>query len=160
CGDLVGVLLLVLRVLEELRRHALGVDALRHEVMALVAQDAHDLGGERLVQQLHHRVAVGLVAGRHGAARDVLSGPAAQLLDIGQERLPPVLMLGGGCVWTRAHFDVLPELAEEDLASFCAYCFLMSACACSCFAFACFWHASFSLPFRSSHFSFATSSSP
>ena len=51
-GDLVGVLLLVVGVLEELGRHALGVDALRHEVVALVAQHADDLGGERLVQQL------------------------------------------------------------------------------------------------------------
>src|SRR3954470_9609321 len=156
CGDLVGVLLLVLRVLEELRRHALGVDALRHEIVALIAQRTHDLGGKRLVQQPHHRVAVGLVARRHRALRDVLAGAATEFRDVGQERL------GGPAparLWRRTHFVVLPEVAE-DLASFCAYCFLMSACACSCLAFACFWHAFFSSPFMSSHFSLATSYSP
>ena len=107
-----------LRVLEELGRHALGVDALRHEVVALVAQHADDLGRERLVEQPHHRLAVGAVAGRHRALLDVLAGAAAQFLDVGQERLRG-----------RAHFVVLPVVADEDLASFCAYCFLMSALA-------------------------------
>ena len=60
--DLVRVHLLLVRVLEELRRHRLRVDAGRHVVVPLVAQDAHDLGGQGLVQDLHDRLAVGLVA--------------------------------------------------------------------------------------------------
>src|SRR5262249_49180808 len=100
---------------------------------------------------------VGLVAGRHRTLRDVFAGAAAQLLDVRQERL-------GGLAPARlrrgAHFDVLPAVAEGDLASFCANCFLMSARARSRLAFSCFWHASFSLPFMSSHFSLATSYSP
>src|SRR5688572_1205358 len=84
--DLVGMLLLVVGVLEELRRHALGVDALRHEVMALVAQRADDLGRERLVEELEDHAAVGVVPGSHRALRDVLPGPPAQRLDVGEER--------------------------------------------------------------------------
>ena len=49
--DQVGVRLLLAGVLEELVGDGLGVDARRHEVVALVAQDADDLGRERLVQQ-------------------------------------------------------------------------------------------------------------
>ena len=54
-GDPVGMRLLFVRVLEELGLHALRVDALRHEVVPLVAQHADDLGRERLVQHLHDR---------------------------------------------------------------------------------------------------------
>ena len=57
CGDLVGVRLLLVRVLEELGRDALRVDARRHEVVALVAQHADDLGRQRLVQDLDHGLA-------------------------------------------------------------------------------------------------------
>src|SRR6267143_1305856 len=79
-GDLVGVLLLLAGVLEKLRRHAFGMDAFRHEVMALVAQRADDLGGERLVQELQHHAAVGVIAGSHRPLGDVLPGALAQRL--------------------------------------------------------------------------------
>src|SRR5260221_7139098 len=80
------MLLLFLRVLRELGRHAFGVDALRHVVVALVAQRADDFGGERLVQELEHHRAVGVVPGSHRALRDVLPGPLTQRLDVGEKR--------------------------------------------------------------------------
>ena len=48
--DLVRVSLLFVRMVEELLGHALRMDAARHEVVAPVAQYAHELGGERIVQ--------------------------------------------------------------------------------------------------------------
>ena len=50
-GDSVRVGLFLLRVLEELLLHRIGVDAFRHVIMTLVAQHAHDFGRERDVQQ-------------------------------------------------------------------------------------------------------------
>src|SRR3989442_638885 len=138
-GDLVGVLLLLRRVLEKLRRHALGMDALRHEVMALVAQRADDLGGERFVQELQHHAAVGVIPGSHRPLGDVLAGALAQRLDVGEKR--------------SAHFEVLPVAA---LRSFDANRALMSALARSYFALASFSQALSSLPFATSHFSLAT----
>ena len=55
-GDLVGVRLLLVGVLEELGLHRLGMDAGGHVVVPLVAQDAHDLGGQRVVQDLADRL--------------------------------------------------------------------------------------------------------
>ena len=43
--------LLLVRVLQELGRHGLGWMPRGHEVVALVAQHADDLGGERLIQR-------------------------------------------------------------------------------------------------------------
>src|SRR5581483_2691174 len=147
-GDLVGVLLLVLRVLQELRSDAFGVDALRREVMALVAQRADDLRGERFVQELQHHAAVGVIAGSHRPLGDVLPGALAQRLDVRQE-----------CAATRfAHFEVLAvePVADLRLDEAEAYFCLMSALALSYCALASFSHALSSLPFCSSHFSFAT----
>jgi hypothetical protein len=39
-------------VLQEFLRHRIGVDATRHEVVAFVAQDAHELRGQRFVEEL------------------------------------------------------------------------------------------------------------
>jgi len=50
------------KMLQELGGDTARVDAGRHEVMAFVAQDADDLGGQCLVQQLEHRLAVRAVA--------------------------------------------------------------------------------------------------
>src|SRR5262249_12608720 len=66
-------------------RDGLGVDALRHEVMALVSQRTDDLGRERLVEQLHDRVAVCGVPGRDRALLDVLARTLAQRLDVADE---------------------------------------------------------------------------
>src|SRR6266849_3390579 len=73
-GEKFGAPPLVRGVLGELGDHAFGMDAFRHEVVALVAQDADDLGGERFVQELHDDVAVGVVPGSNRAFRDVLPG--------------------------------------------------------------------------------------
>ena len=50
-GDLVGVLLLLLRVFEELGLDRIGEHARRHEVMAVVAQHADPFGRQRFVEQ-------------------------------------------------------------------------------------------------------------
>ena len=68
-------------------RDRLGVHALGHEVMAAIAQHAHDLGGERFVQQLHHGLAIGAIAGGDGTLLDVLACAGANGLDVGQEWL-------------------------------------------------------------------------
>ena len=60
---------------------------LRHEVVPLVAQDADDLGGERLVEELDHGLAVGPVARGDRALLDVLARACAERLDVGEERL-------------------------------------------------------------------------
>jgi hypothetical protein len=49
-GDLISVELLVVGVLEELLGDGLGMDALGHEVMTLVAQHAYQLGCQYLVE--------------------------------------------------------------------------------------------------------------
>src|SRR4029079_6019274 len=118
-GDLVGVLLLLVGVLQELRRHALGMDALRHVVMELVAQRADDLGGERLVEELQHHAAVGVVTGSHRPLGDVLPGTPTQRLDVGEKGSPAGLGCGhralpggrragaGGAVTLRVGLGVL-----------------------------------------------------
>ena len=77
--------LLLVRVREEFRGDALRMDALRHEVVAPVAQHADQLGGERVVELLEHRLAVGAVAGGHRALVEVLAGALAQGLNVGQK---------------------------------------------------------------------------
>ena len=77
-GDLVGVRLLLVRVVEELLRDALRMNAARHEVVTPVAQHAHELGRERVVEQLEHDAAVGGIARRHRALVDVLARALAQ----------------------------------------------------------------------------------
>ena len=57
----------------------------RGEVVALVAQHAHELGGEHLVEHLDHPFPVGAVGLGDGALVDVLARPAPQLVDVGQE---------------------------------------------------------------------------
>jgi hypothetical protein len=52
--------------------------------VALVPEDADELGGERLVQQAEDRIAVRVVIGGDRAALDVLPRPLAQRLDVGQ----------------------------------------------------------------------------
>src|SRR5262245_4311010 len=48
-------------MLEELFRDRLAMDALRHGVVRLVAQRAHDFGREYLVEDLDDLLAVGLI---------------------------------------------------------------------------------------------------
>src|SRR5438067_5255967 len=135
-------------MLAKLRGHAFGVDALRREVVALVAQRANDLGRERFVQELEHHAAVGVIPGSHRPLGDVLPGALAQRLDVRQE-----------CAATRfVHFVVLAVDPVADLRwdEAAAYFCLMSALALSYCALASFSQALSSLPFCASHFSFAT----
>ena len=73
-GEAVGVARLLVRVFQELGRHLRRRQAVRGEVVALVAQDAHQLGGQRVVQQLDDLVAVGPVAGRDRAVVEAALG--------------------------------------------------------------------------------------
>src|SRR5262245_221023 len=86
-GEPVRVDLLLIGVLEEFVHDRAGVDARRHVVVPLVAQDAYDLGRQRLVEDAQHRLAVCAVAVGHGTLLHVLTGPPAQLLDVAEERL-------------------------------------------------------------------------
>ena len=71
--DLVRVALFLVRVLEELLGHALGMNPARHEVMATVPQDADEFGRERSIEKLQHGLAVRRIARRDGAFIDVQS---------------------------------------------------------------------------------------
>ena len=83
--DLVGVAELLVGVLEELVGHRTGVEAVGHEVVPLVAQHAHDLGGEGLVEDVDDLLAVGAVGRRDRALLHLRPGPLAEGLDVGQE---------------------------------------------------------------------------
>src|SRR5438093_8739070 len=63
------------------------MNASRHEVMALVAQHANDLGRQRGIEDLDRRFGVAAVAFGYGAAGDMLPRPLAQRLDVSQEWL-------------------------------------------------------------------------
>ena len=93
--DLVGVRLLLVRMLQELGRHGLGVDAARHVVCLLVAQDADDLGRERLVQEAEDGVELAAVTGGHGPLRMCLRARATDRLEVGQEILAMAPPCGG-----------------------------------------------------------------
>ena len=60
-------------------RHGLGVDPGGHVVVALVAQDADDLGRERLVQDLDDGLAVRAIVLGDRALLDVPARPLPQL---------------------------------------------------------------------------------
>ncbi len=84
-GDLVGVLLLLVGVLEELLRDRLRVDARGHEVVPLVAEHADDLRRQRLVQDLDDRLAVGAVALGHRPLLHMLPRSFPKRLDVRKE---------------------------------------------------------------------------
>src|SRR5262249_48337464 len=86
-GDAVGMGLLFAGVLKKLGLDRLRIDAFGHVVMPFVAQHAHDLGGQRFVEQLQHRVAVGVVAGSDRAVFHVLARPVSYGLDVGNKAL-------------------------------------------------------------------------
>src|SRR5207237_9316900 len=79
-GDLIGVLLLLLRVLLELLGDALAVDPRSHEVVTPVPQRADDLRGERFVEQLGRRVQIRRGAWRYCSALAGLARTARTLL--------------------------------------------------------------------------------
>ena len=83
----IGPLLLFGGVLREFRGHAVGVDAIGHEIVALVTQYADDFRGQGLVADLDHGFAVRLIAFGHRALLDVAPGALAQGLDVGHKGL-------------------------------------------------------------------------
>src|SRR5262245_21383430 len=114
--DLVRVALLLVRVLEELGRDGLGMDAGRHEVVPLVPEHADDLGGQRFVQKLDHRLGVGAVTRRHRALADVLAGALPEGLDVRQEGLPAILALVLGHVYLTKSIMVFPRPSARSSA--------------------------------------------
>ncbi|MNT88039.1 hypothetical protein D3C72_2285330 [compost metagenome] len=66
---------------------ALRVRPLGHVIVSAIAQHADDFGGQRVVEQLQHGIAIRGIAGGHGAIIDVLAGALAQRLDVCEERL-------------------------------------------------------------------------
>jgi hypothetical protein len=85
--DLVGVPLFLVGMLQELGTDRLRVDPRGHVVVVLVAQHAHQLGGQGVVEQLDDGFAIGAVASGHGAAVDVLTRALADVLEVADERL-------------------------------------------------------------------------
>src|SRR5438128_2471916 len=63
------------------------MNASRHEVMALVAQHANELGRQRGIEDRDRRFGVAAIAFGHGAAGNVSPRALAQRLDDGQEWL-------------------------------------------------------------------------
>ncbi|MNN44362.1 hypothetical protein D3C81_1586490 [compost metagenome] len=81
-GQFAGMCLLLLRVFQELALDCVGQHALGHEVVPVVAQHAYIFGGQRVVEQLDHHLAVGAVAVGDRSVLDVLPCPLAQGLAI------------------------------------------------------------------------------
>ena len=79
--------LFIVGMLQELRGDGTCVDALGHEVMALVAQDTDDFGGERVIEDLDGSDRIAAVTRRHGALFDVLACTFAQGFDVRQKGL-------------------------------------------------------------------------
>jgi hypothetical protein len=79
------VLLLFRCVLGELVGDRVGVETRGREVVLVVPQDAHDLGGEGLVADADHPFHVRAVGGCHRALLHLGTCPVAQGLDVGEE---------------------------------------------------------------------------
>src|SRR5439155_21156996 len=80
------MLALLLRVLGELFLHRLAGEPGRTHRVELVAQHADDLGGHRMVQEGDGVLHLAPVVRGYGAGNQMLPGPAADLLDIGEKR--------------------------------------------------------------------------
>src|SRR5258706_14825340 len=65
--------MLLVGMLQEFRRDSLRMDSGSHEIVPLVAQHANDLGRQRFVQDLVHRLSIGLVAFGYRALLVVLT---------------------------------------------------------------------------------------
>src|SRR5436309_1108895 len=83
----VGVLLLLLRVLSELFLDRLAGESGRADGVELVAEDAHDLRGDRVVQKGDGVLHLAAVVLRDGTFAEMLPRPAPNLLDV-RKKLP------------------------------------------------------------------------
>src|SRR5207237_1115485 len=72
--QIIRVLFFLVGMLEKLCCHSLSMNAGGHKIMALIAQDADDLGGEGSIEKLNNFVAVGLVSGSYGSLLDIFPG--------------------------------------------------------------------------------------
>ena len=85
-GKHVGVALLVGGMFQEFRGDRPGVDALGHEVVALVAQHANNFSRQRVVEDTDRGLGIATVGRSHRAFHDVLARALAQCLDVGKKR--------------------------------------------------------------------------
>jgi hypothetical protein len=83
-GDLIGVPRLLVGVHQELLRDRL-VHAGGHEVVSLVAQPTHDLGGQGGVEDVDDPLPIGVVRLGDGALLDLGPCSLAKRGDVGQE---------------------------------------------------------------------------
>src|SRR5712692_9258495 len=96
-GNLIGVALFVVCVLQKFGRDAFSMNSRSHEIMALVAQHANNLRRQSFVQQLHDRLSIRPISFSDRALFDVLARAFAQSLDVSQK-------------WFLRH-DVTPQLS-------------------------------------------------
>src|SRR5438094_557907 len=87
-GEKVEMLLFFLRVLSELSLDRLAGESGRADGVVLVAEDAHDLRGDRVVQEGDGVLHLAPVVLRDGAVAEMLPRPAPNLLDV-RKKLPP-----------------------------------------------------------------------
>ncbi len=74
CRNHLGMALLLRGVLQELLSHGTGTDSFSHVVVALVPQNAHELGGQNLVQDREQTSTVCTVGLSDGTLLQVLAG--------------------------------------------------------------------------------------
>ena len=84
--NLISVSLFLIGVLEKFRCHCLGMDALRHVVMALITQDTNQFGSKRLIEYTEDSLYIAFIIRRHRTFLDVPPCAAPDLFDIRQER--------------------------------------------------------------------------
>src|SRR5450631_2294185 len=102
------MLLLLARVLQKLVRDRAGVDALGHEIMALVTQHADNLRRQRFVEKLDRGFGIAAVARGHRAFLDVLARALAQGLYVGEK-----WRVFDGC-WLVAHGCSLIDVPDGN----------------------------------------------
>src|SRR5579872_1229440 len=86
--------LLFFGMLQKFLGHALSMNTVRHIVVPLVAEDADDLGGQRLIQDAQGCLKICLITFGDSAPFHMLPGAAANFFDVAQERF---FRVGGEC---------------------------------------------------------------
>src|SRR6266481_5427170 len=87
-GEEIEMLLFLLRVLSELLLDRLASEAGRADGVELVAEDADDLRGDRVVQEGDGVLHLAAVVLRDGTFAEMLPSPAPNLLDVRKKLLP------------------------------------------------------------------------
>src|SRR6266404_1167434 len=103
-GEEIEMLLFLLRVLSELFLDRLAGESGRADGVELVSKDAHDLRGDRVVQEGDGIFHLAPVVLRDGAFAQMLPSPAPNLLDIRKEPLSST-----HCLSSLLHDDPFPE---------------------------------------------------